>query len=47
MNPKYSKQKVFGYWVNGLQKGQDSETWIKMFFEEKPAELILAKTLKP
>jgi hypothetical protein len=45
-NPKYSQQEIFGYWIHGLQQDHDPEAWAKMFFEEKPAELILRHTPK-
>jgi hypothetical protein len=35
------QQTVSGYWVHGLQKDIDRETWSKMFFDEKPAHLIV------
>jgi hypothetical protein len=35
------QQAVSGYWVHGLQKDIDRETWSKMFFDEKPAYLTV------
>lgn len=47
LNPQYSGQEVFGYWVRGLQKGVDPETWARMFFDGKPAQLVRPKKPAP
>lgn len=36
-NPQYSQQEVCGYWVHGLQRDQDPETWAQAFIQEAPA----------
>ena len=36
------QQEVFGYWVNGLQDGEDAETWAKLFFDRERAILTPA-----
>ncbi len=40
MNPKYGQQEVLGYWVHGIQKEVEPETWGKWFFNGLTAQLI-------
>ena len=37
LDPSSMRQAVAGYWVHGLQKGEDSELWARMFFEHRHA----------
>lgn len=39
LNPQYGQQEVLGFWVHGLQKKVDPETWGTWFFKAYPAEL--------
>lgn len=36
---------ICGLRVHGHQRNEDPEKWAKMFFEERPAQLILRNTL--
>lgn len=37
VDPSSTRQVVAGYWVHGLQKGEDPELWARMFFEHRYA----------
>lgn len=37
LDPSGKRQAVAGYWVHGLQKGEDPELWARMFFEHRHA----------
>lgn len=37
LDPSSMRQAVAGYWVHGLQKGEDPELWARMFFEHSHA----------
>lgn len=37
LDPSSMRQTVAGYWVHGVQKGEDPEFWARMFFEHRRA----------
>jgi hypothetical protein len=39
MNPEHGQQEVLGYWVHGLQRDVEPETWGRWFFNAHPAKL--------
>lgn len=37
LDPSGRRQAIGGYWVHGVQKGEDPAVWARMFFEHRPA----------
>jgi hypothetical protein len=38
LNPKYGQQAIGGYWVHGVQKDIDPDTWLSWFLGEIKAK---------
>jgi len=47
MNPQYGQQAIGGFWVHGIQRGVDPDTWGKWFFKHYPAEVIKSEDASP